>query len=166
MSRRFAITVLAIYTLTLAVAAAGRATLDRVLASSRHATRSASRVVGYGQIRYGGAGPERWAYRFRQERQLVLALRARLRARLDRLVYLVDAFECIHRYEGAWDANTGNGYYGGLQFGLSEWRRFGGGFAPRADLASPAEQITAAIGYQAQSGFAPWPATSRMCGLR
>jgi hypothetical protein len=163
MSRRFAITVLAVYTLTLAAAAAaGRATLDRVLASSR----SASRVVGYGQIRYGGAGPELWALRFRQERQLVLALRARLRARLDRLVYLVDAFECIHRYEGAWTANTGNGYYGGLQFGLSEWRRFGGGFAARADLASPAEQITAAIGYQAQSGFAPWPATSRVCGLR
>src|SRR6516162_2726145 len=71
MSRRFAITVLAIYTLTLAAASAGRATLDRVLASSR----SASRVVGYGQIRYGGAGPERWVLRFRRERRVVLALR-------------------------------------------------------------------------------------------
>jgi hypothetical protein len=31
--------------------------------------------------------------------------------------WLWGAFMCIHRYEGAWDAATGNGYYGGLQFG-------------------------------------------------
>ena len=30
-----------------------------------------------------------------------------------------DAFLCIHRYEGAWNSNTGNGYYGGLQM---DWR--------------------------------------------
>src|SRR4051794_32726231 len=29
--------------------------------------------------------------------------------------WLVGAFNCIHRYEGAWNSNTGNGYYGGLQ---------------------------------------------------
>ena len=165
MSRRFAITVLAIYTLTLAVAAAGRATLDRVLASSRHATRSASRVVGYGQIRYGGAGPELWALRFRRERRVVLALRHQLAARLDRLVYLVTAFQCIHSYEGSWTANTGNGYRGGLQFGSREWRLYGGRYAASADQASPSEQIAAGITYHAVAGFYPWPNSARMCGL-
>jgi len=162
MSRRFAITVLAIYTLTLAAAAAGRATLDRVLASSRHT----SRVVGYGQIRYGGAGPERWALRFRRERRVVLTLRHQLAARLDRLVYLVDAFQCIHRYEGSWTANTGNGYRGGLQFGSREWRLYGGRYAASADQATPSEQIAAGITYHAVAGFYPWPSSARMCGLR
>ena len=37
------------------------------------------RVVGYGQIRYHGAGPERWAQRWRRERRRVLVLRAELR---------------------------------------------------------------------------------------
>ena len=161
MSRRFAITVLAIYTLTLAAAAAGRATLDRVLASSR----SASRVVGYGQIRYGGAGPELWALRFRRERRAVLTLRHQLAARLDRIVYLVTAFQCIHSYEGSWTANTGNGYRGGLQFGSREWRLYGGRYAASADQASPSEQIAAGITYHAVAGFYPWPNSARMCGL-
>src|SRR5215217_9632388 len=43
---------------------------------------------------------------------------------------------------GNWSINTGNGYYGGLQFSASTWSAYGGGaYAPRADLASPAEQI-------------------------
>ena len=40
---------------------------------------------------------------------------------------------------GNWSINTGNGYYGGLQFSQSTWAGYGGtAYAPRADLASPA----------------------------
>ena len=56
-----------------------------------------------------------------------------------------------------WHINTGNGYYGGLQFDAASWRANGGAdFAPRADLASRAEQITVANRYYANYGLAPW----------
>ncbi|WP_277752347.1 resuscitation-promoting factor [Pedococcus bigeumensis] len=58
---------------------------------------------------------------------------------------------------GNWSINTGNGYYGGLQFATSSWLANGGGdFAPRADLASRAEQITVANRYYAKAGLGPW----------
>jgi hypothetical protein len=79
--------------------------------------------------------------------------------------WLWGAFMCIHRYEGAWDAATGNGYYGGLQFGWNEWQRFGGRYASSANLATPAEQIAAGIAYWRVAGFNPWPNTARACGL-
>jgi hypothetical protein len=124
-----------------------------------------SRIIGHGQIKFNGAGPELWAARWRRQRRLTIALRRELAARVDRVVWLVSAFQCVHSYEGAWTANTGNGYRGGLQFGAAEWKRYGGQFAPRADLATPAEQITAGIAYHAVAGFHPWPLTARRCGL-
>ncbi len=58
---------------------------------------------------------------------------------------------------GNWHINTGNGYYGGLQFATASWLAMGGDdFAPRADLASRAEQITVANRYYAQAGLSPW----------
>ncbi|WP_143650538.1 transglycosylase family protein, partial [Streptomyces tricolor] len=46
---------------------------------------------------------------------------------------------------GNWSINTGNGYYGGLQFTQSTWEAYGGTrYAPRADLATRAEQIAVA----------------------
>jgi resuscitation-promoting factor RpfB len=58
---------------------------------------------------------------------------------------------------GNWSINTGNGYYGGLQFLTSTWLSSGGGdFAPRADLASRAEQITVANRLYAKVGTSPW----------
>ena len=46
---------------------------------------------------------------------------------------------------GNWSINTGNGYYGGLQFSIPTWRAYGGGdFAARADLAPRGAQITVA----------------------
>src|SRR3954462_12092678 len=46
---------------------------------------------------------------------------------------------------GNWSINTGNGFYGGLQFTSSTWLAYGGGaYAPRADQASAAEQIAVA----------------------
>jgi resuscitation-promoting factor RpfB len=58
---------------------------------------------------------------------------------------------------GNWHINTGNGYYGGLQFDTSSWLANGGAdFASRADLASRAEQITVANRYYAKAGLGPW----------
>ena len=57
---------------------------------------------------------------------------------------------------GNWHINTGNGYYGGLQFATASWLANGGDdFAPRADLASRAEQITVANRYYAKAGPRP-----------
>ncbi len=58
---------------------------------------------------------------------------------------------------GNWSINTGNGYYGGLQFATASWLANGGAdFASRADLASRAEQITVANRYYAKAGLGPW----------
>jgi len=58
---------------------------------------------------------------------------------------------------GNWHINTGNGYYGGLQFATASWLANGGDdFASRADLASRAEQITIANRYYAKAGLGPW----------
>ena len=58
---------------------------------------------------------------------------------------------------GNWSINTGNGYYGGLQFDIQTWLGAGGGdFASRADLASRAEQITVANRVYADRGLQPW----------
>lgn len=65
---------------------------------------------------------------------------------------------------GRWDINTGNGYYGGLQFSPSTWRAFGGSGMPHQ--ASRAEQIRVAERTQAAQGWNAWPACSRKLGLR
>jgi hypothetical protein len=58
---------------------------------------------------------------------------------------------------GNWSINTGNGYYGGLQFSYSTWLAYGGDdFAQRADLASRAEQITVANRVYDDNGLAQW----------
>lgn len=62
---------------------------------------------------------------------------------------------------GNWHINTGNGYYGGLQFDSGTWLSNGGGaYAPRADLASRAQQIAVADKIYASRGSSPWP----VCG--
>src|SRR5919199_2677567 len=64
---------------------------------------------------------------------------------------------------GDWSINTGNGYYGGLQFSQSTWAAFGGtALAPRADLATPAQQIEIAEKVLAGQGIGAWPT----CGGR
>jgi LysM repeat protein len=67
---------------------------------------------------------------------------------------------------GNWHINTGNGYYGGLQFSHPTWRSFGGArFAWRADLASRPEQITVAEKVLDAQGWGAWPGCSRRLGL-
>jgi LysM repeat protein len=63
---------------------------------------------------------------------------------------------------GNWSINTGNGYYGGLQFSSPTWLGHGGGkFAPRADLASPAQQIAVAERVLLTQGIGAWPTCGR-----
>ncbi|MGZ8475432.1 MAG: transglycosylase family protein [Candidatus Limnocylindria bacterium] len=67
---------------------------------------------------------------------------------------------------GNWAINTGNGYYGGLQFNYSTWLSNGGGqFAEYAHLATREQQILIAEQLHARRGFQPWPACSRKLGL-
>lgn len=61
---------------------------------------------------------------------------------------------------GNWQANTGNGYYGGLQFLPSSWQAAGGTqYAPRADLASPHQQAMTAERLLSMQGPGAWPNT-------
>jgi hypothetical protein len=63
---------------------------------------------------------------------------------------------------GNWQINTGNGYYGGLQFSASTWQAYGGGaYASRADLASSGEQIAVAERVLAAQGAGAWPVCGR-----
>ncbi|MFJ9076380.1 transglycosylase family protein [Streptomyces sp. NPDC102278] len=65
-----------------------------------------------------------------------------------------------------WQINTGNGYYGGLQFSQSTWRAFGGtAYAPRADLATKAQQIAVAEKVLKGQGPQAWPSCGPAAGL-
>ncbi|MFF4602185.1 transglycosylase family protein [Streptomyces sp. NPDC001339] len=67
---------------------------------------------------------------------------------------------------GDWRSNTGNRFYGGLQFWQPTWEDFGGlAFAPRADLASRDEQIEVAKRVQAAQGWRAWPVCAKRYGL-
>lgn len=61
---------------------------------------------------------------------------------------------------GNWAANTGNGYYGGLQFSLGTWHAYGG--SGRPDQASRAQQIAIATKVRnASGGYGAWPVCGR-----
>ena len=83
--------------------------------------------------------------------------------------WLNDAFLCIHHYEGAWSANTGNGYYGGLQMDRGFMQRYGAEFIDRWGTADNwpawAQLEAAARAHDSGRGFTPWPNTARFCGL-
>ncbi|GAB3988082.1 transglycosylase family protein [Nocardioides marmoraquaticus] len=67
---------------------------------------------------------------------------------------------------GNWRINTGNGYYGGLQFHQPTWVGYGGKqYAPRADLATRAQQIAVAERVLDGQGWGAWPACSARLGL-
>ncbi len=67
---------------------------------------------------------------------------------------------------GNWAVNSGNGYYGGLQFSTSTWRGFGGAqYASRADLAPRGQQIAVAEQVLAAQGWGAWPSCSKQLGL-
>jgi hypothetical protein len=61
-----------------------------------------------------------------------------------------------------WSADTGNGYYGGLQMTLTFWASWGGlEYAARPDLASRTQQIAVAMRAAAVEGMSPWPVCGR-----
>ncbi|MFV0451182.1 MAG: transglycosylase family protein [Propioniciclava sp.] len=65
-----------------------------------------------------------------------------------------------------WSINTGNGYYGGLQFSLSTWKAFGGQeYARYPHQATKAEQIAIARRTLAAQGPGAWPTCSKRAGL-
>ncbi|MGC5564211.1 transglycosylase family protein [Streptomyces sp. FR-108] len=75
---------------------------------------------------------------------------------------------CVAKCEsaGRWNANTGNGFYGGLQFWQPTWRAFGGlAYARRADLATREEQIRVAEEVLRVQGWKAWPVCSKRYGL-
>jgi hypothetical protein len=65
---------------------------------------------------------------------------------------------------GNWSINSGNGYYGGLQFNHQTWVAYGGdAYATNAHLASKAQQIAIAEKVRAdRGGYGAWP----VCGKR
>ncbi|WP_239572096.1 transglycosylase family protein [Streptomyces sp. G44] len=73
-------------------------------------------------------------------------------------------WNCLAECEsnGRWDANTGNGFYGGLQFWQPTWEEHGGlKYAPRADLATKEEQIKVAEKVLSTQGWKAWPTCSK-----
>lgn len=68
---------------------------------------------------------------------------------------------------GNWAINTGNGFYGGVQFDQNTWERNGGlRYAQRADLATREEQIAIAEMTRARQGWGAWPVCSGRLGVR
>jgi nucleoid-associated protein YgaU len=67
---------------------------------------------------------------------------------------------------GNWHINTGNGYYGGLQFAQGTWVGYGGqNYASRADLATKSAQIAIAEKVLAGQGWGAWPVCSQRRGV-
>lgn len=67
-------------------------------------------------------------------------------------------------WSGGWSANTGNGFYGGLQFTLDSWRWVGGTGYPHQH--SRETQIEMGERLLARQGWGAWPTCSRKLGLR
>ncbi|QEV18496.1 transglycosylase family protein [Streptomyces alboniger] len=67
---------------------------------------------------------------------------------------------------GAWSANPGNGYYGGLQLSQETWEQYGGlDYAPSADQASKSQQIAVAEKVLDAQGPKAWPSCAPIAGL-
>ncbi|MFF3248445.1 transglycosylase family protein [Streptomyces sp. NPDC002870] len=67
---------------------------------------------------------------------------------------------------GLWNANTGNGFYGGLQFWQPTWEGHGGlAYAARADLATREQQIKVAEEVLRTQGWEAWPVCAKKYGL-
>ena len=80
-----------------------------------------------------------------------------------------DPWDAVAQCEsgGNWSANTGNGYFGGLQFTRGTWHSFGGkAFAGTADQATRSEQIAVAEKVLRAQGWRAWPTCSKKVGLR
>lgn len=68
---------------------------------------------------------------------------------------------CIRSYEGDYDSDTGNGYYGAYQFDLDTWESVGGRGNPAH--AGKEEQDMRAWKLYEERGLQPWPTPEKMC---
>ncbi|WP_030341475.1 transglycosylase family protein [Streptomyces sp. NRRL S-1022] len=67
---------------------------------------------------------------------------------------------------GSWSADTGNGYYGGLQISQEDWNAYGGGqYAASPDQASRNQQIAVAEKILTDKGTSPWATCALLSGL-
>ncbi|WP_329533816.1 LysM peptidoglycan-binding domain-containing protein [Streptomyces sp. NBC_01450] len=67
---------------------------------------------------------------------------------------------------GQWSADSGNGYYGGLQLSQADWEKYGGlNYAQSADEASRSQQIAIAEQLLDDQGVTPWPTCGPLSGL-
>ncbi|MGW4561878.1 transglycosylase family protein [Streptomyces sp. NPDC004561] len=67
---------------------------------------------------------------------------------------------------GSWSADTGNGYFGGLQISQDDWNAYGGTqYASSADQASRSQQIAVAEKILADKGTTPWATCALLSGL-
>ncbi|MFF4323959.1 transglycosylase family protein [Streptomyces sp. NPDC001568] len=77
-------------------------------------------------------------------------------------------WDCVADCEsgGRWSVNTGNGFYGGLQFWQPTWEDHGGlAYAARADLATRTQQIRVAEELLGTQGWEAWPVCAKRYGL-
>ncbi|MDX6620078.1 MAG: Transglycosylase-like domain [Gaiellales bacterium] len=106
----------------------------------------------------------------KKQAHVLYRYRARAARPLRRRLARFEAWVCIHRHEAAWN-DTGDPYWGGLQMDRGFMRAYGDDMIARhhgglADTWTPAEQIVVAERAYKRRGFAPWPNTSRSCGVR
>ena len=66
---------------------------------------------------------------------------------------------------GNWASNTGNGYYGGLQFNLSTWQSYGGSGYPNDNSRETQIAIATKVRDANGGGYGSWPACSQSLGL-
>ncbi|ANP55522.1 hypothetical protein J2Z21_006517 [Streptomyces griseochromogenes] len=67
---------------------------------------------------------------------------------------------------GSWSADTGNGYFGGLQISQDDWDKYGGtAYASSADQASRSQQIAVAEKILDDQGTTPWATCALLSGL-
>ncbi|WP_156721700.1 LysM peptidoglycan-binding domain-containing protein [Streptomyces apocyni] len=94
--------------------------------------------------------------------------RALLAEVLDECPSQESPWSCLAECEssGDWQINTGNGYYGGLQFWQPTWEEHGGlTYAARADLATREQQIKVAERVLLTQGWEAWPQCSKRYGF-
>jgi hypothetical protein len=141
----------------------------RQIDSARHETWRWEGVVGRGptQSSRSERRMENVVYR-RWVLSLWLRRATRARQRAQHPPHLRD-WLCIHRYEGGWRDDTGNGYYGGLQMDMGFQRTYAPWLLRKKGTANhwtALEQIwVAERARESGRGFYPWPNTARACGL-
>ncbi len=122
---------------------------------------------------YQGRSAYHWAMRYKHMRHLAYTRLRTIHKIIRQPVYgtnwLERAFLCIHSHEGSWTANTGNGFFGGLQMDSSFQSSYGGEFVRAFGTANNWPiSVQLAVGiraYLSGRGFGPWPNTRRMCGI-